>query len=145
MTLHGGSVWVALLPSEIILQIVESLSRFELKTFSCINKRLRELCVPSIFSKVKFELSKSGLETLNHLLESDVRRHVRSMTYVTTELLEPGKKDPSPFSAVSLIPAQKRLNSNVSGSIRLRQTIAKRTKGFGMTRNTQLTFVPSMR
>mgnify|MGYP002718738497 CR=1 FL=1 len=145
MTLHGGSAWVALLPSEIILQIVESLSRFELKTFSCINKRLRELCVPSIFSKVKFEFSKSGLEALNHLLGSDVRRHVRSMTYVTTELLEPGKKDLSPFSAVSLIPAQKRLNSNVSGSIRLRQTIAKRTKGFGMTRNTQLTFVPSMR
>ncbi|KAF3012718.1 hypothetical protein E8E15_004220 [Penicillium rubens] len=89
MTLHGGSAWVALLPSEIILQIVESLSRFELKTFSCINKRLRELCVPSIFSKVKFEFSKSGLEALNHLLGSDVRRHVRSMTYVTTELLEP--------------------------------------------------------
>ncbi|KAJ5244730.1 hypothetical protein N7489_004826 [Penicillium chrysogenum] len=104
MTLHGGSAWLALLPSEIILQIVESLSRFELKTFSCINKRLRELCVPSIFSKVKFELSKSGLETLNHLLESDVRRHVRSMTYVTTELLEPETLEFERFRFSTLAP-----------------------------------------
>lgn len=79
-----------LLPTPILCMIVEMLFPEAIDSVSCVNKQLREICVPYLFRKVKFEFSKAGFDSLRSLSDSALRQYVSSLTYVVPLLLDPG-------------------------------------------------------
>ena len=79
-------------PTEIIRDIVDNLSFWDIIELSYVSKRLRKVCLPSIFHRVKFEFSQSGLDKLQSLLKSDTRHYVVFFTYEAPELLKTGKR-----------------------------------------------------
>lgn len=80
-----------LLPTELLQMIVGSLNPLDIKDPSKVCKRLRDICTPLIFRKVKLDFSKSGFDGLQRLSMSDIRQHVISLTYEVPELLKTGK------------------------------------------------------
>ena len=81
-----------LLPSDILCRIVNFLPPWEIEGLSCANKKLREASIPVLFPAVKFEFSKTSLNELKNLSDSNIRQHVISLTYVAPEILRPGKQ-----------------------------------------------------
>lgn len=81
-----------LLHSDILNRVVKFLPPWEIEDLSCVNKRLREASLPVLFRAVRFEFSKTGLNGLKRLSDSDIRQHVVSLTYVAPEILKPGKR-----------------------------------------------------
>ena len=79
------------LPTEILRAIIDHLPLKDVEQLSCVSKRLREVCLPSLFRRVKFEFSQAGFEQLESIVESDVRYHVVSFTYIVSDLLRNGK------------------------------------------------------
>lgn len=79
------------LPTEILHLILASLPSWETKDLSLVNRRLREVCLPFLFHQVGFSFSEVGLDELQQLTNSPVRRHVKSLTYTVAELIKPGK------------------------------------------------------
>jgi hypothetical protein len=79
------------LPTEILSTIIGLLPFWEVKDLSRASRRLRKVCIPSLFHHVEFQFSETGFEGLKSLLESDVRDHVVCFTYSVPELLKAGK------------------------------------------------------
>lgn len=80
-----------MLPLELLHMLVDHSLYLDIKHMSCVNKRLREACLPYLFRNVRYEFSDLGLSRLWRLLLSDLCRHVVSFTYVVPELLKPGE------------------------------------------------------
>lgn len=80
------------LPTEIIRDVVDNLTFWDITELSCVSRRLRKVCLPSLFRRVKFEFSQSGFDKLQSLLKSDARHHVVFFTYDAPELLRLGKR-----------------------------------------------------
>jgi hypothetical protein len=87
----SNAVGLESLPTEILRDIVDHLPLQDVEQLSCASKRLREVCLPSLFRRVKFEFSQAGFEQLKSIVESDVRHHVVSFTYIVPDLLRNGK------------------------------------------------------
>ncbi|KAJ5100794.1 hypothetical protein N7456_006846, partial [Penicillium angulare] len=75
------------LPTEILFMIVQHLFIRDVKCLSCVNQRMRMICLPVLFNKVRFAFSDFGLDGLRRLALSDARQYVVSLTYVIPELL----------------------------------------------------------
>jgi hypothetical protein len=92
MALNCLESHLELLPTEIIREVVNNLCTWDITELSCVSRKLRKVCLPSLFRRVKFEFSQSGFDKLQSLLKSDARHHVVSFTYDAPELLKPGKR-----------------------------------------------------
>ena len=79
------------LPTEISRIIINLLSPWDVKNLSRASKRLREVCLPSLFRCVEFQFSEAGFNGLKSLLKSDTRYYVISFNYAVLELLKTGK------------------------------------------------------
>jgi hypothetical protein len=77
--------------SDILARFMAFLEPEDIEALSCTNKRLREVSIPLLFQAVRFEFSKSSLNGLQRLSNSDIRQHVLSLTYVAPEILKSGK------------------------------------------------------
>jgi hypothetical protein len=53
----SNTVGLESLPTEILRDMVDLLPLQDIKQLSCASKRLREICLPSLFRRVKFESS----------------------------------------------------------------------------------------
>lgn len=104
MAAVNSSICLDNLPLEIIYLILGSLSMEELKSFSYVNKHLREASLPSLFRELTINFSKSGFEKLKGISNSEVRVHVVSLKYIAPDLINPGKR-PS-----SLLPSKQHVN-----------------------------------
>lgn len=78
------------LPVEIILLVARFLSSHEVNQWSQVNKSMRIICEPLIFRSVRVEFSCKSLQRLKTFANSELRRHVQSLTYVVPELLKKG-------------------------------------------------------
>lgn len=87
----NNTVGLETLPTEILRDIVDHLSFRDVEALSLASRRLREVCLPSLFRRVKFEFSEAGFEHLKTIIGSDVRHHVVSFKYVVPELFKDGK------------------------------------------------------
>lgn len=67
-----------LLPSEILFDIVKYLCNRETKTLSLVSKRMRDVCLPTLFRKVSIEFSTKGFDLLESLLKSSLHRYIVS-------------------------------------------------------------------
>ena len=90
--MNSSRIRLDLLDSDILSRVVRFLQLGDIEELSCVNKRLREASIPVLFSAVRFEFSKSSLNGLKRLSNSDIRQHVASLTYVAPEILKPGKR-----------------------------------------------------
>lgn len=88
------AVYLETLPTEVLRDIVDHLSFRDVEALSLASRRLREICQPSLFRRVKFEFSEVGFERLKTIIGSDIRHHVVSFKYVVPELLKNGKVSP---------------------------------------------------
>lgn len=79
-----------LLPTEILLILVDHLRIEDVKILSFVCGRLRKVSLPYIFYNVYFQFSHSGFHALRELLLSDLRQYIVSFTYTIPELLHPG-------------------------------------------------------
>jgi hypothetical protein len=94
--MNSPRIRLDLLTSDILSRIVGFLQPGDIEELSCVNKRLRDASIPLLFRAVRFEFSKSSLNGLKRLSNSDIRHHVVSLTYVAPEILKPGKTSISP-------------------------------------------------
>ncbi|OBT89441.1 hypothetical protein VE02_02027 [Pseudogymnoascus sp. 03VT05] len=77
------------LPTEILYAVIDHLPVWQIKNLSCASKRLRQVCLSTLFRHVKFEFSQAGIEGLNDLLKSNICGYIASFTYEITEILKP--------------------------------------------------------
>jgi hypothetical protein len=77
-------------PTETLCTIVNLLPLWYVKDLSCVSKRLREACLPTLFRNVKFHFSETGFDGLKNLMKSEARYYVVSFTYEVPELLKAG-------------------------------------------------------
>lgn len=89
--MNSPRIRLDLLHSDILSRIVRFLQPGDIEELSCVNKRLRDASIPALFRAVRFEFSKSSLNGLKRLSNSNIRQHVVSLTYVAPEILKPGK------------------------------------------------------
>jgi hypothetical protein len=89
--MNNPRIRLDLLHSDILSRIVRFLQLGDIEELSCVNKRLRDASIPVLFRAVRFEFSKSSLNGLKRLSDSNIRQHVVSLTYVAPEILKPGK------------------------------------------------------
>jgi hypothetical protein len=87
----GNTVGLESLPTELLRIVVGLLPFQDIKQLSRTSKRLRGVCLPSLFRSLKFEFSQAGFEQLKTIVESDIRYHVVSFTYIVPDLLRSGK------------------------------------------------------
>ena len=80
------------LPTEILYKIVEYLHGWQVKGLSCVNRRIRDVCLPSLFRKVSFEFSEDGFDGLAGLLQSHLCPFIVSFQYIVPQLLKNGKR-----------------------------------------------------
>ncbi|KAL2846619.1 hypothetical protein BJY01DRAFT_263266 [Aspergillus pseudoustus] len=77
------------LPTEVLHLILANLPSWEIKDFSLVSRRLRDVCLPFLFHRVRFKFSEAGLDGLQQLKHSPVHLHVRSLVYTVPELIRP--------------------------------------------------------
>ncbi|KAL5335654.1 hypothetical protein BJX70DRAFT_401434 [Aspergillus crustosus] len=87
--MDGRIPYLRALPTEVLNLILASLPSWEIKDFSLVNRRLRDVCLPFLFHQVRFKFSEAGLNGLQQLKNSPVRLHVRSLIYTVPELIKP--------------------------------------------------------
>ncbi|KAH8799386.1 hypothetical protein F5884DRAFT_811731 [Xylogone sp. PMI_703] len=92
------------LPPEISRVIIDLLAPWNVKNLSLSSKRLREVCLPSLFRSVEFPFSDAGFDGLKSLMKSDARYHVASFTYAVPELLKADILDFNRFKSDLLTP-----------------------------------------
>ncbi|RDW93148.1 uncharacterized protein DSM5745_00470 [Aspergillus mulundensis] len=82
---------LAELPTELFDEIRydDVLSDEDIISLSCVCKRFRKLCVPSIFDSVRFSCSKFGLENLRDWAKSELRHHAIFFAYWIPPFLDP--------------------------------------------------------
>ncbi|KAJ5183278.1 hypothetical protein N7492_000894 [Penicillium capsulatum] len=85
------SAFLEFFPTEILYSIVKYLYFWEVKSLSCVSRRMRDVCVPTLFRNISFEFSDAGFDVLESLLQSQLRQYVASIEYVVPKLLKPGK------------------------------------------------------
>ncbi|KAH6662963.1 hypothetical protein B0J14DRAFT_621705 [Halenospora varia] len=73
---------------EIFYNIIDLLTPWDVKDLSRASKRVRELCLLSLFRCVEFPFSNAGFDGLTSLTKSDTRYHVVSLTYTVPQLLK---------------------------------------------------------
>ncbi|KAE8384352.1 hypothetical protein BDV23DRAFT_177127 [Aspergillus alliaceus] len=71
---------------------------------SLVSKYLRQVCLPSLFQKIKFKFSATRLDKLQCILRADIYQHVISVTYNVPELLKPEIMDFKQFKSNILTP-----------------------------------------
>lgn len=91
MIMNHSKPHLDLLHSSILYRVAIYLGPWDIEELSCVNKRLRAASLSVLFRAVKFEFSKTGLNGLERISDSDIRQHVVSLTYVAPEILKPGK------------------------------------------------------
>lgn len=79
------------LPAAILHLIFASLDSCDIKAFLLVNRRLRDVCLPSLFYRVRFNFSEAGLDGVQQLRNSAVRLHVKSLNYLVPQFIKPGK------------------------------------------------------
>ena len=97
------------LPTEVLRAIIDLLPG-ETKPLSRASKRLREVCLPSLFRHVKFHFSRVDFAKLESLSVSDVRYHVLCFTNVVPELLKRGKYPHQWVAFVLMLPGNSSRN-----------------------------------
>ncbi|KAJ5450745.1 uncharacterized protein N7458_007194 [Penicillium daleae] len=102
--MNSPRIRLDLLTSDILSRIVGFLQPGDIEELSCVNKRLRDASIPLLFRAVRFEFSKSSLNGLKRLSNSDIRHHVVSLTYVAPEILKPEIMDSQSFTSELLTP-----------------------------------------
>ena len=80
-----------LLPSEIIFGIVKYLDNREVKQLSRSSRRMRDVCLPSLFRKLSVKFSNKGLSLLESILKSNLDRYILSFESVALMILKPSK------------------------------------------------------
>lgn len=80
-----------MLPTEIFFGVAKYLDKRNLKKLSCVNRRVRDACLPFLFRKVSIEFSNAGFDLLESLLKSHLHRYIASFQYIVPELLKPGE------------------------------------------------------
>jgi hypothetical protein len=80
-----------LLPSEILFGIVKYLDNREVKQLSHSSRRMRDVCLSSLFRKLSVEFSNKGLGLLESILKSNLHRYIVSFESVAPMILKPGK------------------------------------------------------
>lgn len=65
-----------LLLIEILFDIVRCLNSTETKTLSFVSKRMRDVCLPTLFRKVSIKFSTKGFDLLESLLKSSLYRYI---------------------------------------------------------------------
>ncbi|KAJ6018501.1 hypothetical protein N7522_001965 [Penicillium canescens] len=78
-----------LLPTEILFGIVKYLDNWEVKQLSLSSRRMRDVCLPTLFRKLSIEFSNEGFDLLESVLESNLHRYIVSFEYVAPMLLKP--------------------------------------------------------
>jgi hypothetical protein len=86
-----GPAYLVNLPNELLCKIVECLVKWEVKHFSLVNRRMRDVSLPFLYRNFRFTFSKKGLDRLEGFLRSNLCHHVVSIQYVVPELLNPGE------------------------------------------------------
>jgi hypothetical protein len=99
---HPQLTHLGTLPVEILHRVVNLLPPLDIKSLSCASKWLREVCLPSVFRRVRFRFALAGFDGLKGVLKSDIRRCVVSFTYVVPELLKTGKHPRPEFILTTL-------------------------------------------
>jgi hypothetical protein len=90
MTASQDPSYIQQLPTEILIIIVRELSLLNsVDSLSLVNQRLRMICSPYLFQKLKIPFSLAGQERLRHVSSSHLAAHVRTLRYEPTELIEP--------------------------------------------------------
>lgn len=86
------SIRLQFLPTEILYKIVEYLHSQEIKPLLYINRRMRDVCLLTLFRKVRFGFSDNGFDGLEGLLQSShLYPYIVSFQYVVPQLLKPSK------------------------------------------------------
>lgn len=80
-----------LMPTEILFCVVNRLQIRDIRQFSRVNRRARDVCLPFLFRKISIEFSSAGFDKLNKILRSQLCRYILSFQYTIQELLKPGK------------------------------------------------------
>ena len=86
----SSKVQLDLLDVTVLMRIMRHLQTGDIESLSCTNKRLRDVSVPILFRAVRFEFSTSSLKALKSLSNSNIRHHVRSLTYAAPGILRTG-------------------------------------------------------
>lgn len=71
--------------------ILERLSFSQIKPLSRVSKQIREACLPFLFHEVQCRFSKHSFDNLASLLNSSLRHHVVSFTYIVPGIIGPGR------------------------------------------------------
>lgn len=95
-----GPAYLENLPNELVCKIVEYLVKWEIKYFSLVNRRMRDVSLPFLYRSFQFKFSKKGLDKLERLLRSSICHHVVSIQYVVPQLLNPGESSHHKLSVV---------------------------------------------
>ncbi|KAL4903478.1 hypothetical protein BDW74DRAFT_156460 [Aspergillus multicolor] len=82
---------LAELPTELLdeIRFDDDLLDRDIISLSCVCKRFRQLCVPSIFGSVSFSCSRFGLENLREWTNSELRHHAMFFAYWIPPFLDP--------------------------------------------------------
>uniref|UniRef100_A0A093X6C0 F-box protein DAS1 n=1 Tax=Talaromyces marneffei PM1 TaxID=1077442 RepID=A0A093X6C0_TALMA len=75
------------LPIEVIQAIATMLPLPHMKEFSCVNKKLRNVCLPFLFCQITLNFSEIEERDLRWIISSGLRHCVKSFTYVVPDLL----------------------------------------------------------
>jgi hypothetical protein len=86
-----GSAYLENLPNELLCKIVEYLVKWEIKHFSLVNRRMRDVSLPFLYRSFQFTFSRKGLDKREEFLRSNICHQVVSIQYVVPELLNPGE------------------------------------------------------
>ena len=80
-----------LMPTEILCCVVNCLHTKDIKQFSRVNKRARDVCLPLLSHTARIEFSNAGFDMLDGILRSHLNQYIRSFQYTIPQLLKPGK------------------------------------------------------
>ncbi|KAJ5988273.1 hypothetical protein N7481_003483 [Penicillium waksmanii] len=80
-----------LMPTEILFCVVNCLQKRDIKEFSCVSKRARDVCLPFLFREVSIDFSSAGFRKLDKMLHSHICRYIVSFQYIVQDLVKPGK------------------------------------------------------
>ncbi|OQE01747.1 hypothetical protein PENVUL_c041G08399 [Penicillium vulpinum] len=78
-----------LMPTEILFCVVNCLRKRDIKQFSLVNKRARDVCLPFLFYKIRIDFSNAGFDILDKILYSQLYQYIRSFQYTIPQLLKP--------------------------------------------------------
>ncbi|KAJ5646737.1 hypothetical protein N7490_003109 [Penicillium lividum] len=93
-----------LMPTEILFCVVNCLQKRDIKQFSLVNKRARDVCLPFLFYKIRIDFSNAGFDILDKILHSQLHQYIRSFQYTIPQLLKPEIRNYEKFKTDFLNP-----------------------------------------